>query len=128
MDKPLMEKRIVSAGIALSRDRMERGGQPIRAEDLMRMKVKTFPLATQIVYSVVGLGIAGIGLWMYLQTGIMVMAMVAMLLGVANIAYGVNGRPQRVADLGMDIDMTRLSSEIVSAFVKEMDARPGVKE
>lgn len=128
MDKPLMEQRIVSAGIALSRDRMERGGQPIRAEDLMRMKVKTFSLATQVMYATIGVGIVGIGIWMYFQTGIMVMAMVAVLLGIANVAYGVNGRPKPVAELGPDIDMTKLSSEIVGAFVKEMDARPGVKE
>lgn len=122
-----MERRILKAGVALCRTRVERGSGPITAEDLRSMKVRTFSPVLIGFYVAIGLFLVGFSIWVQNQTTSLVIAMPILLIGIGNISFGIYGRPAKVGDLGDGINLMSLTSDIVQAFVKEMDARRGDK-
>ena len=125
MAKTYIEKRILKAGIALCKSRVERGSGPITAEDLRAMKVRTFSPFLVGFYVVVGAFLTGFSIWVQNETTSLVMSMPILLIGIGNISFAVYGRPVKVGDLGEDIDLMSLTSDILQAFVKEMDAKRG---
>lgn len=96
-------------------------GTPITAEDLKDIEVKTFSPYLQTFYCVVGLAFAVFGIWVQIQTESMVQSILPVLFGFGNCAFALHGRPRKVRDMGSDIDLMDLTTEIVQKFVSKMD-------
>ncbi len=122
MGRTFIEKRIIRAGIALCKERIDRKGTPITADDLRNLKVKTFSPFLQGFYITVGVVFLVFGIWAQGEMRNMALSFPPVLIGFGNICFGVYGRPVKVADLGRDVDLMELSSEILRRFVEEMDA------
>lgn len=123
MARNYIERRIIAAGIELSRRRIEHKGAPITADDLLDLKIKTFSPFLQGFYFLVGLAFVVFGIWVHTETRNMAYSLLPVLVGVGNCAYAAHGRPTKVRDLGPDVDLMDLSAEIVRRFVEEMDAK-----
>ncbi len=127
MGKNYMEERIVKAGVRLCKNRIDRKGTLIVADDLLQMKVATMSPSLRSFYIVVGLFFAVFGIWAQNAMEIMIVSFVPVLMGFGNIAFAVYGRPRAVADLGSEIDIMALTSRIVKSFVTEMDGKNSLK-
>ena len=127
MAETYMEKRIVNAGIRLCKERMERSGSVITADDLLKMKVRTFSPFQQTFYWVVGLFFVGFGIWSHLQLHIMAISFTPVLIGIGNICYGQYGRPRKVSEIVSEGEIMNLTADIVQRFVAEMDAKRAKK-
>lgn len=123
MARNYIEKRIIAAGIELSRRRIEQKGTPITADDLLDLKVKTFSPVLQGFYFFVGMAFVVFGIWVHTETRNMAYSLLPVLVGVGNCAYAVYGNPRTVRELGSDVDIMDLSAEIVRRFVDEMDRK-----
>lgn len=123
MGKTYMEKRIVKAGIRLCKERIDRKGTIITADDLQQMKVATMSPYLRIFYILMGLFFTVFGIWVQNVMEIMVVSFVPVIMGFGNIAFAVYGRPKMVSELGKDIDLMSLTSDIVQSFVAQMDEK-----
>lgn len=123
MGRNYIEKRIVKSGIDLCKERIDQKGTPIRAEDLLSLKVRTISPVLQWFYILVGTVFVVFGIWTHTVTRNMAISFAPVLMGFANIAFAVHGRPRSVSELGKDVDLTELTADIVQRFVAEMDGK-----
>lgn len=123
MARNYLEKRIVKAGIDLCKRRIGQKGTPITADDLKELKVRTMSPVMQGLYALVGVFFLVFGIWAHTELRNMAISFAPVLMGVGNIAFAVHGRPSKVGDLGKDVDLMGLSTDIVKEFVEEMDAK-----
>lgn len=123
MARNYIEKRIVKAGAELCKRRIDQKGTPITADDIRDLKVRTLSPVLQGFYTLVGLGFIVFGIWAHVVSRSMAVSFVPVLMGVANVAYGIYGNPRSVRNLGEDVDIMGLTTDIVQRFVGEMDAK-----
>lgn len=123
MGRNFIEKRIISAGIALCERRIESKGTAVTADDLKDLEIKTFSIYLQVFYCVVGAAFAVFGIWVQIQTESMVQSILPVLFGVANCAYAIHGRPRKVRDMEGEIDLMDLTAEIVQQFVAKQEPK-----
>ena len=128
MAKTYLERRIVKSGIELCEDRIRMKGTTISADDLRGMTVRTLSPAGQVVYSVIGVVIVGLALWIHSEITNMALSVMVLLMGFSNFLYAIHGRPKTVAVLGDSVDLMDLTAEIVNEFVKQADSRIESKE
>ena len=120
MAKTFIEKRLVSEGVKLCEQRIERNGTAITVDDIKSLVVKTFPPVLQAVYAIIGVVLFVFGIWFQLKNGNMAVSMGLVLIGFLNVAYGINGRPKPASSLG-DLNFADLTAEIIRAFTEKQD-------
>lgn len=123
MGRNFVEKRVISAGIALCERRIEMEGTSISADDLRGIEVKTFSPVLQVFYIVVGLAFAVFGIWVQIETRSMIQSILPVLFGVGNCAFALHGRPRKVRDMEDELDLMDLTAEITKRFVERMDSK-----
>lgn len=123
MGRNYIEKRVIKSGIDLCKERIDQKGTPITAADLLDMKVRTISPVLQWFYILVGSVFIVFGIWTHTVTRNMAISFAPVLMGFANVAYAVHGRPRSVSELSKDLDLTELSADIVQRFVAEMDEK-----
>lgn len=128
MGRNFIERRIISAGVALCERRVELQGAMITADDLKDLEVKTFSLFLQVFYCIVGMSFAVFGIWVQIQTRSIVQSILPVLFGVGNCAFALHGRPRKVRDMESELDLTDLTAEVVARFVARREARRGKAE
>lgn len=117
MGRNFIEKRVISAGVALCERRIESKGTTISADDLRNIEVKTFSPVLQAFYCVVGVSFAVFGIWVQIETRSMLQSILPVLFGVGNCAFAIHGRPRKVRDMEGELDLMDLTAEIVKRFV-----------
>lgn len=123
MGKTYMDKRIVKAGIRLCKERIDRKGTLIVADDLLQMKVATMSPYLRTFYVIMGTFFTVFGIWAQNEMEIMIVSFVPVLMGFGNIAFAAYGRQRMVSELGKEIDITSLTADIVQSFVAQMDEK-----
>ncbi|MEM9160823.1 MAG: hypothetical protein AAGB46_17370 [Verrucomicrobiota bacterium] len=124
MSRNFLEQRIIKAGIELSERNVEVKGAPITADSIRMLRVKTMSPGLQAMYSIIGLSMIGISIWIYAEVPHnMMISLVMMIGGVGNLVFAGNGKPKQVSQLEDKVDLMDLTGEIVSQFVKMMDEK-----
>ncbi len=121
MAKTYIEKRLVRAGSELCNERIERKGTAITAEDIRKLKVKTFPPLLQGVYMVLGTMLFVFGMWVQSKIGNMAVSMGLVLIGFLNVVYGWHGRPKAAENLE-GLNFSDLTAKITRSFTSQQDA------
>jgi len=123
MSKNYLERRVIKAGTDLCEHRVRVRGEPIRADDLRNLKVKTDSPILQGVYFALGTAFLVFGLWAQFKTGNMGISVMLLLIGTIHAGIGAYGKPRKISTLEDRIDLMDLTAEIVGNFVKNMDQK-----
>jgi len=121
MSKNYLERRVVKAGLELCEERLRVKGQPITADDLRNLLVKTDAPALMIIYFVLAAIFFVVGLWAQYETGNMGLSVMLLLVGTIHAGVGVYGKPRKVSTLEERIDLMDLTAEIVGDFVQKAE-------
>ena len=112
MARSYIEKSLIKAGVELCQQRISEKGTKIEADDIKKLRIKTFPPALQGVYVALGALLFVFGMWFQYMVGNMAVSMGLVLIGFLNAAYGIHGRPKQATDIS-GLDIVDLSAEIV---------------
>jgi len=105
----------------LCEERLRVKGQPITADDLRNLLVKTDAPALMIIYFVLAAIFFVVGLWAQYETGNMGLSVMLLLVGTIHAGVGVYGKPRKVSTLEERIDLMDLTAEIVGDFVQKAE-------
>ncbi len=119
MSKTYLYKRIIKAGLNLCQQRIRERGTPITAEDIRSLKINTLSPVGQATYTILGVLIFLIGIYVQLNIANMALSIALVFFGVGNLIFAFMGRVRLVSQLEDEIDLMSLTADIVARFTSQ---------